>query len=549
MTMLDQLSACPSCSEPLEEGDRFCGVCGADLTAAARQLPGAGEVRRPAPEVPAGNGGMPSATAAAPTGAVPAPPSVPPAPAPPAPPGFPAAPVPPPAQAAVPPVPQTPPVPETPPVPATAAPTATPTEPDFTLPPAAELPVQPVHPVHPEPAAQAPPTPPAGQPPYGQPEPAGQPSYGQPHPEQPHPQPGTPDAPPPGPAVTDPRTTDPRVMLDDSPQSEPPPPPLAQPQPAATSSPPTLPDGQAAAAVSRCVACGTGAIDGDGYCEHCGHKQPRERDHMEYELRSVAAASDRGLRHHRNEDFFALFEAATSEGSPATIAVICDGVSSATRPDDASAAAARAASVSMRDAVPKGTPPQQAMHTALLAAADAVTALAAEGPNEPSKNAPACTIVSSLTADGILTVGWIGDSRAYWVPEDRTAPSARLTEDDSWAAQMVAAGLMSEDEAYADARAHAITGWLGADAYEIEPHTASFKPDRPGVVVVCTDGLWNYAESAEQMAAALPADARERPMQSAQRLVGYALDGGGHDNVTVAIVPFPVTEAGVGGLV
>ena len=46
---------------------------------------------------------------------------------------------------------------------------------------------------------------------------------------------------------------------------------------------------------------------------------------------------------------------------------------------------------------------------------------------------------------------------------------------------MVAAGLMSEAEAYADERAHAITGWLGADDYELDPHTASFKPDRPGV--------------------------------------------------------------------
>ncbi|WP_235981247.1 PP2C family protein-serine/threonine phosphatase, partial [Streptomyces albidus (ex Kaewkla and Franco 2022)] len=296
--------------------------------------------------------------------------------------------------------------------------------------------------------------------------------------------------------------------------------------------------------VARCVACGTGAIDGDGYCEHCGHKQPRERDHMEAELPSVAAASDRGMRHHRNEDFFGLFESATPAGSPATIAVVCDGVSSATRPDDASAAAARAASESMRDSVPHGTPAQQAMHDALLVAAEAVNVLATEGPNEPSKNAPACTIVSALVADGILTVGWVGDSRAYWVPEDRTSPAARLTEDDSWAAQMVAAGLMSEDEAYADARAHAITGWLGADAYEVEPHTASFKPDRPGVVVVCTDGLWNYAESADQMAAVVPGDARARPLHSAQRLVGYALDGGGHDNVTVAVVPFPVPAGG-----
>ncbi|MCT7356745.1 protein phosphatase 2C domain-containing protein, partial [Streptomyces sp. 15-116A] len=189
-------------------------------------------------------------------------------------------------------------------------------------------------------------------------------------------------------------------------------------------------------------------------------------------------------------------------------------------------------------------------HEAILAAADAVNALADEpaGAREhaPHQNAPACTIVGTVVTGGLLVVGWVGDSRAYWVPVDRGAPPARLTEDDSWAAQMVAAGLMGEAEAYADQRAHAITGWLGADAYELEPHTASFKPDRPGLVVVCTDGLWNYAESAEEMAEVVPADAAVRPLHSARVLVGHALDGGGHDNVTVALVPFPAAAQGAG---
>lgn len=334
----------------------------------------------------------------------------------------------------------------------------------------------------------------------------------------------------------DPQSADPRVSLDDAPPDG---------QPAHPARPPES-AGAGGTSAARCVACGTGAVDGDGYCDHCGHKQPRERDHMESALVSVAAASDRGMRHHRNEDYFSLHEAVTPAGAPATIAVVCDGVSSATRPDDASAAAARAAGATMRDSVPRGTPAQQAMHTALLAASDAVTALAAEGPNEPSKNAPACTIVGALTAEGILTVGWIGDSRAYWVPDEDGAPPARLTEDDSWAAQVVAAGLMTEDEAYADARAHAITGWLGADAYEIEPHTASYKPEGSGVVIVCTDGIWNYAESAEQMAAAVPPDGRTRPLHAARRLVGFALDGGGHDNATVAVISFPSPDPSEG---
>ncbi|KOV92239.1 PP2C family serine/threonine-protein phosphatase [Streptomyces sp. NRRL B-3648] len=299
-----------------------------------------------------------------------------------------------------------------------------------------------------------------------------------------------------------------------------------------------------------CVACRAGHVDGDGYCENCGHAQPRERDHVERESGPVAAVSDRGLRHHRNEDAFAVGHTALPDGTPVAVAIVCDGVSSATRPDDASLAASQAAGDTLLAALPRGTHPQQAMHEAIVAAAQAVNALAEEPAtareHAPHQNAPACTIVGAVVTPGLLVVGWVGDSRVYWVPTDRGAPPARLTEDDSWAAQMVAAGLMSESEAYADERAHAITGWLGADAYELEPHTASFKPDRPGAVVVCTDGLWNYAETAEEMSEVVPADAAARPLHSARVLVGHALDGGGHDNVTVAVLPFPAPPQGAG---
>ncbi|MEU0252986.1 protein phosphatase 2C domain-containing protein [Streptomyces sp. NPDC006184] len=339
------------------------------------------------------------------------------------------------------------------------------------------------------------------------------------------------------------RSTGPGVRLDRP--AEPEEYPLQAPDPRLSPGP-SAPAGTA----TVCVACRTGRVDSDGYCENCGHAQPRERDHVERESGPVAAVSDRGLRHHRNEDAFAVGHTTLPDGTPAALAVVCDGVSSATRPDDASLAASNAAGDILLAALERGTHPQQAMHEAIVAAAQAVDALAEEPATAreqaPHQNAPACTIVGAVVTSGLLVVGWVGDSRAYWVPADRGAPPARLTEDDSWAAQMVAAGLMSEAEAYADQRAHAITGWLGADAYELDPHTASFKPDRPGTVVVCTDGLWNYAESAEELSEVVPADAAVRPLHSAQVLVGHALDGGGHDNVTVAVLPFPAPRQGAG---
>lgn len=92
----------------------------------------------------------------------------------------------------------------------------------------------------------------------------------------------------------------------------------------------------------------------------------------------MAAVSDRGLRHHRNEDSFAVSTTALPDGSPAVVAIVCDGVSSASRPDEASAAAASAANEALLESLPRGTHPQQAMHEAILAAAEAVNALAQE---------------------------------------------------------------------------------------------------------------------------------------------------------------------------
>ncbi|MDH6578301.1 protein phosphatase 2C domain-containing protein [Kitasatospora sp. MAP5-34] len=301
-----------------------------------------------------------------------------------------------------------------------------------------------------------------------------------------------------------------------------------------------------AAARPACVHCAAAEVADDGYCEACGGVQPRPRDHQERSLSGVAGVTDRGLRHHRNEDAFTVAATTLPGGAPAVVAVVCDGVSSSARPDEASAAAVDAASESLLTALEQGREPAAAMRHSIAVAARAVAALARDGANPPGRslNAPACTYVSAVYAAGLVTIGWVGDTRAYWVPDDRAgAEPYRLTEDDSWAARVVAAGLMGEAEAYADPRAHAITGWLGADAEEIDPHTISFTPHVPGVLLVCTDGLWNYAEAATDLAEVVPADARTDPLGAAQTLVKFAVAAGGHDNITVAVLPItPLVE-------
>ena len=55
--------------------------------------------------------------------------------------------------------------------------------------------------------------------------------------------------------------------------------------------------------------------------------------------------------------------------------------------------------------------------------------------------------------------------------------------------------------------------------------------------MLCTDGLWNYAPSAGELGGlidALPDGAA--PAAVARALADTALDRGGHDNITVAVV-------------
>jgi serine/threonine protein phosphatase PrpC len=281
-----------------------------------------------------------------------------------------------------------------------------------------------------------------------------------------------------------------------------------------------------------CAAAGhpSAGVSPEGYCEFCGRKVPSGRDHEELDVGPAAGVTDRGLRHARNEDAMALAATRVS-GEPVALAVVCDGVSSAPRPDEASLSAVRAAAASLLSAVRAGDDPAAASGAAARAAGRAVGALG--GP----AGAPATTYASAVVDGAGVTVCWLGDSRVYWLAAD-VSGSRCLTTDDSLAEELVATGA-TVDEAMASPQAHVITRWLGADLPEPEPHVARFEPPDHGVFLLCSDGLWNYQPEATELAAmALPA-ALTDPLAAAAALVKFAVDAGGADNITTVLMPFP----------
>jgi serine/threonine protein phosphatase PrpC len=272
-------------------------------------------------------------------------------------------------------------------------------------------------------------------------------------------------------------------------------------------------------------------ITAEGYCESCGRKVPSGRDHSELDLGTVAGVTDRGLRHARNEDAMGL-ATADAPGGPVAIAVVCDGVSTSPRPDEASLAAAHASVRTLLTSVRRGDDPADASRAAVRQAYRALTMI-----GSPAQ-APSATYISAIIGRDAVTVCWLGDSRAYWLAAG--PDTIRLSTDDSLAEELVARGEMNEAEALASPQAHVITRWLGADLPEPEPHVVRFEPPGPGAVLVCSDGLWNYRPGAADLAAlALPA-ALTDPLGASAELVKFALDAGGMDNITVVLVPFPL---------
>jgi serine/threonine protein phosphatase PrpC len=153
----------------------------------------------------------------------------------------------------------------------------------------------------------------------------------------------------------------------------------------------------------------------------------------------------------------------------------------------------------------------------------------------PRANPPSCTFVGAILEGTNLAVGWVGDSRAYWVPDD--GEPEQLTVDDSWAAEQIALGATRE-EAENSPQAHAITRWLGVDAPHPAPRVTVRSADRPGWLLVCSDGLWNYASAPEDVRALLSgtvAATGPDPAAVTASLVGWAIARGGHDNISVAL--------------
>ncbi len=291
-----------------------------------------------------------------------------------------------------------------------------------------------------------------------------------------------------------------------------------------------------------CPSCGAPQQPGDRFCEQCGARLDEEQEErvgdtrVEHDLVIAAAVSDQGRVHRRNEDSFYL----EVSGERNVGVVVCDGISSASAGNIAARDAASAAGAVLAQAL---ADPDQAASASLLeaiqAANDAVVQV--EWTTRTRRVDPSCTIVSALCRGPEIVVSWVGDSRAYWFDDTE---ARQLTVDDSFAEEAVAEGVLTPEQAAKSPFLHSITHWVGPDSPARPPRVVTLRPDRAGRLVLCTDGLWNYAPGASELARlidALPAGAA--PAAVARTLTDAANERGGHDNITVVVVDIDPSAA------
>ena len=226
-----------------------------------------------------------------------------------------------------------------------------------------------------------------------------------------------------------------------------------------------------------------------------------------------ACATHTGLVRSNNEDALYPDTSGSTEGT--VLLMVADGMGG----HIAGEVASRIAVETARDIV--GNPGRR-----VLGANNAILLEVAQNPDLAGMGTT-MTLVE-LGEDGVGQFAHVGDSRAYLL---REGALRQLTEDHTVAAEYVAAGRLSPEEAMTHPQRNMITRALGltqnllVDEFE--------EPLIPGDrYLLCSDGV-NSMLTDQEIADQLAADT---PEEAAWALVEAANAAGGHDNITVLVV-------------
>ena len=138
------------------------------------------------------------------------------------------------------------------------------------------------------------------------------------------------------------------------------------------------------------------------------------------------------------------------------------------------------------------------------------------------------TCVAAVLRGNMAYIANVGDSRAYLLRGNQVK---QISQDHSWVAEQVRAGLLTEDQARTHAQRNVITRCLGTQA-EVDVDVFHEELREGDCLVLCTDGLSGLV-SDEELQRIVD---QFVPQESVYHLVERANENGGPDNITAIVV-------------
>ncbi|MET1009382.1 MAG: Stp1/IreP family PP2C-type Ser/Thr phosphatase [Gaiellaceae bacterium] len=138
------------------------------------------------------------------------------------------------------------------------------------------------------------------------------------------------------------------------------------------------------------------------------------------------------------------------------------------------------------------------------------------------------TVTAALLTGGRVTIGHVGDSRAYRI---RNGELEQLTDDHSLVGDLMRSGRLTPEEADAHPQRSVITRALGTDP-DVDVDTLAIEGEPGDLFLLCSDGLTTMVADDDILGIL---DAAPTLDDAARALVRAANTGGGEDNVTVVL--------------
>ena len=226
-----------------------------------------------------------------------------------------------------------------------------------------------------------------------------------------------------------------------------------------------------------------------------------------------SAHTDTGRRRRRNEDAFVC--------EPPLFAV-ADGMGGA----QAGEVASRLAAESLRE---QELGDLSALEQAVELIREANRRVYTYSSENASARGMGTTMTVALVEGSIVTIGHVGDSRAYLLRDDQLT---QLTQDHSLVAELVRSGRLSPKEAESHPRRSVITRALGTDS-DVEVDVFSLRGQDGDLFLLCSDGLTSMVSDEE--IASLLVVARGDLGDAGKKLIAAANLAGGEDNITVVL--------------